>query len=154
VCQTEASFRKIALDRFAGIPQGALDIIDAAQPYHSPKATRGAHWLNLLDRRWNRDKHRSPVVVGMLPLGTAFYFDERPTDTWIVTGTPIEEGMVVGGITLAAGQKTDFQAVFTFQVTLDEEGTTTLARTLPGVLQANYGLIRLSVFERLRPFFK
>jgi len=156
VCRKAAQFQRKAVPKFAGIPQDAIDVIESFQPYNGPHGQR-AHWLKILDDRWNRDKHRTPTLVGLIP-GRSSYLesDGDVIDYAIYVDQSLKDGMAVAHVTYASRQHTRQDPHFTFAVALDEALTPFNWRTIPDSLKSAHDLIThgyYGVLPKLRPFF-
>lgn len=153
ICRTARRWQERALPKLAGIDQRAIDLIESLQPYHA--SDRKNHWLVLLDNPWNRDKHRSPMVVGSIPRSTGTYVgvDEPLADFVIYTGRGIGDNMVVGRAVYASREHTHRQPNFAFQIAI-EEGGAGYVRRIPTALITNHHLIREQVLNGLRPYFR
>lgn len=153
VCRNGAQFRTLVEAKFAQVDQGAIDIIESFQPYKDPDGKR-ANWLKILDDRWNRDKHRVPMLVGIIP-GSFTYLesDGDVVDAAIYTDKGLKDGMPVGHVTYRTSQHTRRQPHFAFEVALDETRTPLIWRPIPNALQTAHILVRDEVLRRLRSYF-
>jgi hypothetical protein len=152
LCRNPTQFATVALPKLSGIEQGAIDIIEALQPYKAGNRKKD-YWLKVLNARWNRDKHRSPTVVGAIPSRGSFLAAEGVADFEIFTGRGLQEGVPMARVVYRTREHTHIHPQFAYEIGI-EEGSTGLVHSIPGVLIAHHRLVRDKVLGSLRPFFK
>lgn len=151
VCRNASQFKIKALPKFAGIDQGAIDIIESFQPYKD----RNGDWLKVLDGRWNRDKHRAPMLVGLIPSRFSMLENDGDIADYVIyVDKGLKDGMAVSHVVYKSDQHTRREPHLTFEIAIEERGTPTLWRGIPNALQACHYLVRDEVLKRLRPYFR
>ena len=148
-----AGFTKTALPmlKAAQLPQGAIDAIEALQPYSGPDPAE--HALRLLNDRWNHDKHRSPILTCAVPSWGLFEIHEGEIDVAVAIGQRVESGTVLAIARPKPGQQARFTGQLSLAVAFDEDGGL-LGRLLPQCLIDHHHLILDSALEALRPFVR
>ena len=149
VDSTRFAARALPTLRRSRLPQDAIAVIERLQPYHVPHPEE--HSLRLLNRRWNHDKHRTPVVACVVPAWGMFQVLEGDIETALAVGHPVENGLVVAWVRPKPGQPARFEEKLSLTLAFHEEGPL-LGRLLPQCLIAAHHLVRDSALGQLRPF--
>jgi hypothetical protein len=129
-------FQCEALPMLKGLKPGVIQAIEWCQPYHGGGHIRSAHRLLDLNRLWNFDKHRAPLVVGCEPdMAAQFLFYDAPDYPllWVHMGHLLAEGKEVAWMPFHQSVPDDFNPHIHYSVAFLGAG----ARPIPF-----YGLTR------------
>lgn len=152
ICPNVSRWRAKVLPSLEGVPQGAIDIIEALQPYH--RSDGKDYWVHILNERWNRDKHQTPLIVGCIPeRGSILESDGDVADYEIFVGRSLDVGVEVARVVYASKQHTRRQPRFAFEIAI-EEGRSAMLRRIPAALQTAHYLISYEVLRPLRQYIE
>ncbi len=150
------------------LPQVAIDLIESLQPYQR-KDDPKLHPLYILNRLWNDDKHRSPVLMLTIHGGTQIT-PRYPTQIitlqngrsynvfmargiTIHTGGKAEDGKEIATVTLRAGEpEPQFDSKVVFKVAFDERGPAK-GKVASKSLRNLHDFVRDEVLAKFEPIF-
>lgn len=138
VYETSANF-KIKLKALNCLPQTAIDLIESLQPYQPYHGGNDphSHPLWILNRLWNDDKHRSPVIcttfhksTGISPGGQSVRLPDGRTvrqvfigKMTLTTGGKFHDSKEIATILLRAGEtEPQIKYSISFDIAFDEGG--------------------------------
>jgi hypothetical protein len=130
------------LNLLSCLPQAAIDIIESLQPYQPYKGRNEpySHPLWILNRLWNDDKHRTPILVVAFHAGTGFspkggtkavrlpegrlvdmFVFEPPAPMKLTVGGRCEDGKEIATIPFRIGEaEPQFNVKVSFDIAFDE----------------------------------
>ncbi len=151
------------------LPKSAIDIIESLQPYqpYRGRSDPSMHPLRVLDRLWNEDKHRSPVLIVTLhkstqiipkpqrvrlPDGTFSLQASLPHHT-VYLGDKLYDGKEIVTFTLQPNEPyPELDLRFTFQLAFDVRGPTK-GQPAAKCLRELYDFVRDEVLAKFEPIF-
>ena len=159
-----------SLELLAGLPKGTIDLIESLQPYqpYQGRSDPSAHPLRILDRLWNEDKHRTPILVVTLHKSTQI--TPKPHRIQLIDGTTrlqaslprhtvylgdrLYDGKEIVTFTLQPNEPyPELDLSFTFQVAFDERGPAK-GRPATKCLGDFHDFVRDEVLAKFEPYFQ
>ena len=153
VCRDANDFQLFTATHFQKLPPEAVAEFERLQPYH--RSDQRWHPIRLMNRLWNRDKHRARLVSGALPGGVISLWEVESGDPQclIYPDVSVEDGVVVAAAIVRPGEQAKFKANITIGIGINEPGPT-LSRILPSTLINMHAIVRYEALDRLKPFFR
>ncbi|PKB58314.1 MAG: hypothetical protein BZY83_07830 [SAR202 cluster bacterium Casp-Chloro-G2] len=132
------------------LPTKALKVIEELQPYH--RGNPQDHPLWILNRLWNDDKHRTPVVVATISNDTVLDVQAGGIGQWFGPMS-LDHDFQLMGVAIPKYVKIDPELHFTHEVILKINGQVAGGTNARELLLKLHDFVRDEIVEKFKPFF-